>query len=286
MKKVICFSLLFASFSLIAQNDFPYFLKGTWKVEGQELYERWDLLHEKSLKGISYKMENGLLSIKEYLEIMDADKGVTYRATVIGQNNGEAVDFVLRKKGSEFSFENPDHDFPKKISYKLIAENELWVEVSGGEDKSFSFKMEKQEEPLLVNDPKVKNPNFDASLAVNLGADDYGMKSFMLVILSTGDNKTTDRVFIDSCFRGHLENIRLLVEQGKLIVAGPLGKNEQAYRGIFILDVNQLAEAHELMQSDPAITSGLLKAEFYPWYGSAALPLYLEASEKIWKIRP
>jgi len=30
------------------------------------------------------------------------------------------------------------------------------------------------------------NPNYDAKLAADLGADDYGMKKFVLVILKTG----------------------------------------------------------------------------------------------------
>ncbi|MGB7498674.1 MAG: hypothetical protein WA897_02145, partial [Moheibacter sp.] len=78
------------------------------------------------------------------------------------------------------------------------------------------------------------NPNYDKALAEKLGADDYGMKSFFLVILTSGDNKTDDKSLIGESFRGHLENIDRLVENGKIIVAGPLGKNENNYRGIFI----------------------------------------------------
>ena len=54
------------------------------------------------------------------------------------------------------------------------------------------------------------NPKFDSALAARLGADDYGMKQYMLVILKTGDNKTTDKYFIDSCFSAHLRNIEKL----------------------------------------------------------------------------
>jgi uncharacterized protein YciI len=81
-----------------------------------------------------------------------------------------------------------------------------------------------------------------------------------------------------------MANIGRLVETGELIVAGPLGKNDHSYRGIFILNVSTLEKAKELLQTDPAISSKLLDAELFKWYGSAALPEYLPVSDKIWKV--
>jgi uncharacterized protein len=129
------------------------------------------------------------------------------------------------------------------------------------------------------------NPDYDSTLAQKLGADDYGMKSYVLAILKTGSNTTTDKAFIDSCFRGHMNNISRLVDEGKLIVAGPLGKNENTYRGIFIFNVPTIKEAEELVLTDPAINSKLLDVELYGWYGSAALPEYLPAALKIGKYK-
>jgi len=115
----------------------------------------------------------------------------------------------------------------------------------------------------LQNDSIVTNPNFDKQLADRLGGDDFGMKMFYLVILKT------------------------LVDEGKMIVAGPLGKNENSYRGIFILDnINSLEEANEILNTDRAIEIGLLDYDIYEWYGSAALPEYLPFSDKIWKLNP
>ncbi len=125
--------------------------------------------------------------------------------------------------------------------------------------------------------------NYNDSLAQALGADDYGMKSYILVLLKTGTNTSTDKALIDSCFSGHMKNIGDLVDQGKMIVAGPLGRNEKTYRGIFILDVTSTQEAEALLQTDPAIHAKFLEPELYNWYGSAALPTYLQSSDKIWK---
>jgi len=130
------------------------------------------------------------------------------------------------------------------------------------------------------------NPNYDADLAARLGGDEYGMKPYILVVLKTGDNNTTDKEFISNQFSGHLQNIEKLAAEGKLVLAGPLATNEYTYRGIFILNVTSKSEAGKLLQTDPAIREGLLAAELFEWYGSAALPEYLEASDKIWKKKP
>lgn len=129
------------------------------------------------------------------------------------------------------------------------------------------------------------NPDYDSTLAKKFGADDYGMKSYVFAVLKTGSNTTTDKAFIDSCFAGHMANIMRLVAEDKLIVAGPLGKNDNNYRGIFIFNVPTIEEAKELVQTDPAINSKLLDAELYNWYGSAALPEYLETALKVGKFK-
>lgn len=100
---------------------------------------------------------------------------------------------------------------------------------------------------------KNNNPDYDEILATKLGADDYGMKKFTLVTLKTGSNTDTNKAKKDSCFTGHMTNINKLAKNKKLIVAGPIGKNDKTYRSIFIIDVSTLKEATILLQTDPAI---------------------------------
>jgi uncharacterized protein YciI len=133
---------------------------------------------------------------------------------------------------------------------------------------------------------QTSNPNYDSTLANKLSADDYGMKKYVFVVLKTGSNTTTDKSFIDSCFSGHMSNMTRMVDIGKLIVAGPFMKNADAFRGLFILNVETIEEANELLITDPAINAKLLEPVLYKWYGSAALPEYLEAADKIWKSKP
>jgi uncharacterized protein YciI len=126
-------------------------------------------------------------------------------------------------------------------------------------------------------------PVYDAALAKSLGADEYGMKMYVLAILKSGTNKTDNKATLDSLFKGHMANITRLAANGKLIVAGPLEKNDKAYRGIFIFNVRTIAEAKELLITDPTIKEKVLDAELYEWYGSAALPVYMDTHKKIQK---
>ena len=128
------------------------------------------------------------------------------------------------------------------------------------------------------------NPNYDEALAKKVGADDYGMKSYMFVILKTGSNTSEDEAKMTEAFNGHMKNMNTMVDAGKLVVAGPIGKNDKNYRGIFILNETDIEKAKALLQTDPAIKAKYLDYDIFPWYGSAALSEYLEASDKVWKV--
>ena len=140
---------------------------------------------------------------------------------------------------------------------------------------------------LAQTTDKPKNPPFDAELAKKLGADDYGMKNYVLVILKTGPNdskiKGKER---DEAFKGHMTNIGQLADEGKLAVAGPFGKNDKAYRGLYIFNVATMEEAQKLVETDPAVKAGILIADMTPWYGSASLMATPEIHKKISKGNP
>ncbi|MDN3585236.1 YciI family protein [Pedobacter aquatilis] len=122
---------------------------------------------------------------------------------------------------------------------------------------------------------------YDEKLANKLGSDDYGMKMYVLVMLKTGPNISETKAKTDSLFAGHMVNMDKMVRANKLVIAGPMGKNDKSYRGIFILNTKSIDEAKKLLESDPAIKAKVLDAEFYNWYGSAALSEYLPFHDKI-----
>jgi uncharacterized protein YciI len=112
------------------------------------------------------------------------------------------------------------------------------------------------------------------------------MKEYIFVVLKSGQNKTNNKAFKDSCFSGHMANINKLAAAKKLLVAGPFLKNEAGFRGLFILNVKTIEEANDILNTDPAIKVDFIKAELYPWYGSAALAECLPIHDKIWKKNP
>ena len=131
-----------------------------------------------------------------------------------------------------------------------------------------------------------ENPNFDKALADSLGADEYGMKSYVLAILKAGSNESKDENFLNTVFRGHMENIGRLSAQGMLSLAGPFGANNKNYRGIYIFNVKTIPEAEELIKTDPAIEQKVLEAELYEWYGSAAIATHLDVHKRIATTNP
>ena len=143
-----CFVLLLLTSNLAcSQNDSLSqfdFLIGTWKMEGKENYESWEKLDNK-FKGESYKIENGLIKVTETIELKLEKDGIIYTPTVFNQNEGKGIPFQLTLlEENLFSFENLEHDFPKKIQYKILAKNKLFVSVLGENDEGFSYNLIRQ----------------------------------------------------------------------------------------------------------------------------------------------
>lgn len=112
---------------------------------------------------------------------------------------------------------------------------------------------------------------YDAALAQRLGADERGMRMYVLVVLKTGPNTTATDDEKKKLFEGHFANIQRLADEGKLAVAGPFGPNDRQWRGLYIFNVATVTEAEALTRSDPAVAAGIFTVEATPWYGSAAM---------------
>jgi len=120
-------------------------LEGDWSMKIGESYvgEVWTTKNDTLLSGYSYEITGNDTVITENLQIVSSPEGIFYIPTVYGQNNDEPVPFRLTQSGEdEFIFENPEHDFPVKISYRFISPGQLRAEVSGpvgGKMRSLEF---------------------------------------------------------------------------------------------------------------------------------------------------
>lgn len=123
------------------------FMNGTWKMEGKEQYEVWEPAGKGQLKGYSFKFHDNEKIITETLSIKISDHSIVYQANVPDQNEGKSISFTLNGDIKEYlSFENNRHDFPKKIQYRRIDDDEIEVSVLGDGDQGFTYRQLKQNE--------------------------------------------------------------------------------------------------------------------------------------------
>lgn len=101
---------------------------------------------------------------------------------------------------------------------------------------------------------------YDAALATKLGADEYGMRRYVMAFLKAGPNRDQDAAEAERLQRAHLDNIRRLADAGKLALAGPF-LDDGELRGVYVFNVATIEEALELTASDPAIKAGRLVME-------------------------
>lgn len=123
---------------------------------------------------------------------------------------------------------------------------------------------------------------YDSTLARTLGADDYGMRMYTLVLLKPGPRTDLAKTARDSAFAGHMANIGRLAEEGQLFLAGPFAKNEH-YSGLFVFNTRTAEATEALLLTDPAVACGALAYELYPWYGSAAVQQVPALHERLQK---
>jgi len=130
--------------------------------------------------------------------------------------------------------------------------------------------------------PVKTNPEYDAALAKKLGADDYGMRKYVMAFLKTGPTKVADKAKMAEIQKAHLKNISKLADEGKLVVAGPF-MDAGEVEGIFVFDTATAAEAKAWTETDPAIKAGVLVMELRLFYCSAALMEVAKTHKKLAK---
>lgn len=134
--------------------------------------------------------------------------------------------------------------------------------------------------PARAADEAPSAAAFDEALAQRTGADERGMRPYVLVILKSSSTPVPKGEARDAMFRGHFANMARLAKDGKLAFAGPLD-GVDGWRGLFVLAVDDLEEARALVATDPVVAQGEMVPELHKLYGSAALMLVNEFHAKL-----
>lgn len=135
--KNVCYVLFLLMIGINAQgqtSEQMSWMCGTWKLNTGNgiIQEHWEIRDDSTLAGSSVFIKNGKDTIpQESIELSFRNGEWFYTPTVASQNNGKAVAFkVIFLKGTEFISENPEHDFPQRISYRRI-HSQLLASIEG-----------------------------------------------------------------------------------------------------------------------------------------------------------
>lgn len=122
--------------------------------------------------------------------------------------------------------------------------------------------------------------SMDTAMVRQLGADEHGMRVYVMAYLKKGPNRSQDQATAAVLQQAHLDNIGRMAKERKLVLAGPF-MDDTEVRGIYVFATSNIEEAKAWTSTDPAIQAGRLAMELHPWYGSATLLMIPELHEQL-----
>lgn len=112
---------------------------GKWQVNKSNSFEEWTKADDHLYRGKGYEVRKNDTLIAETIEIVQKEKTIFYIPSVSDQNNGKPVEFKLvSRKPEELIFENKAHDFPQRIIYSKVGNNEIDARIEGKKQGLFS----------------------------------------------------------------------------------------------------------------------------------------------------
>ncbi len=157
MRKNRFFSLLAVSAVVIScKNNSMEFekincLEGNWQniSDSSKFYENWKKINDSLFDGEAFVIAGNDTVFNEKMSIEKSGENIFYNATVSDQNEAKPISFkLIYFFKTEMIFENKEHDFPNKITYKKISDDLLTVKIEGKQKgrnhfEYFSFERKK-----------------------------------------------------------------------------------------------------------------------------------------------
>ena len=149
MKKIICLVALamMPAAALPATIDDLAWLSGCWASANQEpgSTEQWMPPAGGTMIGANRSVRDGKTVAFEFMRIVEhEDGGLEFIASPSGQNTASFAMSSLADH--EVVFENPDHDFPQRVIYRLVSNEDLVGRIEGtidGVERAVDFPMKK-----------------------------------------------------------------------------------------------------------------------------------------------
>lgn len=141
--------ILLTCFSCQQKTTFTQLEKANWllgqwenKTPEGTFSEEWKTENDSLLLGKSHFIKEKDTLFSETVRLEQRENDLFYIVSVPNQNEAKPVAFKLTSSSADYLvFENPEHDFPKKITYKLVNKDSLYAEISGnGKSQGFPYK--------------------------------------------------------------------------------------------------------------------------------------------------
>jgi Domain of unknown function (DUF6265) len=110
-------------------------LVGHWAMKEKDgiVTEQWKPVNDSLMEGSSDFIKGDSTIPFETIKLFRRSDGFYYEAKAAGQNKEQPVEFKLTSfSDTGFVAENPQHDFPKRITYRLVNKDSIHAFVDGG----------------------------------------------------------------------------------------------------------------------------------------------------------
>ncbi len=135
---VLFFLVLIACKTQVELSEMSWFL-GKWQVNESNSFEEWESVADNLYRGKEYKIRKNDTLVTETITIVQKGKEVFYIPSVKDQNEGKSVAFkLISKNAEELIFENKNHDFPQRIIYVKVGEDQIDARIEGIKQGFFS----------------------------------------------------------------------------------------------------------------------------------------------------
>lgn len=139
---VLVFTFLTSFYFLSKENNDKMgefnWLSGSWTMVTKRgvIIESWTTTNDSSMQGRSSFIKNqNDTSLLETISLVYRNKNYYYIPVAARQNDNKPVSFIITSFGGKgFVAENPEHDFPKRITYNLINKDSIHAFIDDGKD--------------------------------------------------------------------------------------------------------------------------------------------------------
>ncbi len=207
-------------------------LLGDWTADGSKttFFESWVEIGPRTFEGtgIERAKSDGTVKGTEDLRLVQMADGVFYVSKV--PDNELPIAFRLNAcSDGRFAFDNPAHDFPRRLEYRPESEGRLTVRVSDGADRGFTVNYARS--GPVANATTAVLVAEDQRFAAMIAGDAAGMRRFLAIDLeyvhSNGAVESRDQL-IDSIVNSRLRYVAITPGQRSVVM---LGGNSAAVRG-------------------------------------------------------